>query len=138
MSATDAADGGAYWSCPRCARTWSSCYPEALQRRDAPRRATAGDAGFEEVKRRLEAWLRRLDEQDPWFVLGVRPDAPLDAIRARYRELALAHHPDRGGDPAQMRRIARAWDRIRSLHAAGRIPARPERRRIAAPAADDE
>lgn len=90
----------------------------------APVRSTRPTSDFEEVKRRLEAWLRRLDEQDPWFVLGVHPGADLDEVRARYRELALEHHPDRGGDPVQMRRILHAWDQIRMRLATGRLPHR--------------
>lgn len=36
---------------------------------------------------------RRLD--DPYQVLGVSPDASLEEIRSRYRELLLRYHPDR-------------------------------------------
>jgi len=39
---------------------------------------------------------RHLDgqSQDPWQVLGVPRDADLLAVRARWRELVRAHHPD--------------------------------------------
>jgi hypothetical protein len=142
MSATASADGGAYFSCPRCARTYATCYGEAIRRgagaRTVPSEASSRrDQNFDEVKRRLEAWLRRLDEQDPFFVLGVRPGASMDQVRSRYRELALVHHPDRGGDPNQMRRILRAYDQIRVLHATGRAP-KGEPKRIAAPLIDDD
>jgi hypothetical protein len=127
MSSTPAADGGAYYACPRCARTYSSAYPEVIRRAAGARRpaseaSTRRDEGFAEVKARLEAWLRRLDEQDPYFVLGVKPGASLDEVRSRYRELALEHHPDRGGEANQMRRILRAYDQIRVLLATGRAP----------------
>ena len=142
MSSTAAADGGAYYSCPRCARTYASCYPEVIRRAAGARKpaseaSTRRDDGFAEVKRRLEAWLRRLDEQDPYFVLGVKPDATLDQVRSRYRELALVHHPDRGGEEGQMRRILRAYDQIRVLLATGRAPQGPPKR-IAAPLETDE
>jgi curved DNA-binding protein CbpA len=37
----------------------------------------------------------------PYDVLGLRPDADNDAIRAAFRKAAKAHHPDLNeGDPA--------------------------------------
>lgn len=142
MSATASAAGGAYYSCPRCARTYASTYGETIRKAAGARRAaseasTRRTENFDEVKRRLEAWLRRLDEQDPFFVLGVRPGATMDQVRSRYRELALVHHPDRGGDANQMRRILRAYDQIRVLHATGRAP-KGEPKRIAAHLVDDD
>ncbi|WP_373048950.1 J domain-containing protein [Vulgatibacter sp.] len=142
MSSTAAADGGRYYSCPRCTRTYASIYSETIRkaagvRTPASAASTRPDEKFAEAKRRLEAWLRRLDEQDPFFVLGVRPGANMDQVRSRYRELALVHHPDRGGDERQMRRILRAYDQIRVLHATGRAP-KGEPKRIAAPLVDEE
>ncbi|HWV38334.1 MAG TPA: DnaJ domain-containing protein [Vulgatibacter sp.] len=111
---------GAYFSCARCDRTYASAYDEVV-RRSAGVRPTARvkpapkqDARFRQVKARLESFLRRLDEEDAWYVLGVPPGAPLEEVHARYRELALLHHPDRGGDPEKMRRISRAFEAIRS------------------------
>lgn len=115
-----ASASGAYFSCARCDRTYASSYDEVLRRsagvRPAPRAKPAPqqDARFRQVKARLESFLRRLDEEDAWFVLGVPPGTPLESVHARYRELALQHHPDRGGDPEQMRRIGRAYEAIRS------------------------
>ena len=37
-------------------------------------------------------------EQDHYKVLGVPPDATIDTIKARYRELAKTHHPDVAGE----------------------------------------
>jgi len=47
-------------------------------------------------------------------VLGVPPSASEETVRARFKELALQHHPDRGGDPETMRRLILAYDQIRS------------------------
>ena len=33
----------------------------------------------------------------------------LNEIGQRYRNLAMEHHPDKGGDQEQMARINRAW-----------------------------
>jgi DnaJ like chaperone protein len=61
--------------------------------------------------------------EDPWQVLGVPRDAPLDTVRARWRELVRTHHPDkviaRGLPPetvnlanARIAAINRAWEEI--------------------------
>lgn len=41
--------------------------------------------------------------------LGLGPDADDAALRRAFRELARAHHPDRGGDPARFDRVRRAF-----------------------------
>lgn len=106
--------GTTYVACGRCARTYASVrdevHPAAAR---APRPDDPRDADFERVKRRLEAFLRRLDEQDPCHALGVPPSATLEQVRARYHDLALRHHPDRGGDAATMARFTRAYDQLR-------------------------
>ena len=62
---------------------------------------------------------------DPWLVLGLPRDAPIDAVRARWRELVRIHHPDkviaRGLPPeivtlanARIAAINRAWEEISS------------------------
>lgn len=63
-------------------------------------------------------------EPDPYEVLGVSPDSPAADIRARWRELMRANHPDSlaaRGVPAefiaqasdQVARINAAWDRVK-------------------------
>lgn len=54
------------------------------------------------------------DEQDHYKVLGVPPDASIDTIKARYRELAKKHHPDvSGGDSSpEMARINEAYETL--------------------------
>ena len=46
---------------------------------------------------------------DPYAALGVSPTASHDEIHRAWVELARRHHPDRGGDPAAMRRVNEAW-----------------------------
>lgn len=49
-------------------------------------------------------------------ILGFKPTQPLtlDAIKARRRELAMKHHPDRGGSLAKMQQINDAADVLES------------------------
>lgn len=129
MSQRRGAGDNVYYSCPRCSRTIASMFDEAIRRRAGvrpvvppapPRPRALSDERFDQVKARLDAWMRRLDEADPYHVLGVRPGAPIERVRARYHQLALQHHPDRGGSPREMRRIAGAYETIR-----GRVPPKP-------------
>src|SRR5215471_15955849 len=56
---------------------------------------------------------------DPFEILGVRPDATPEQIRAAYRELALRYHPDKHrGNPleelaaAKLVEINRAYEML--------------------------
>lgn len=52
-----------------------------------------------------------------WQVLGVPQNADADTIQTAYRQLARQHHPDAGGDSAQMARINAAYDAARKVTA---------------------
>jgi curved DNA-binding protein CbpA len=41
--------------------------------------------------------------------MGLPPTATSQQIKRRYRQLAKKHHPDRGGDPREMQRLAAAY-----------------------------
>lgn len=43
-------------------------------------------------------------------VLGVDKQTSLEGVQRAYRVLAGEHHPDRGGDPARMAEINKAWE----------------------------
>jgi curved DNA-binding protein len=47
---------------------------------------------------------------DHYNTLGVPRDADHDTIRKAYRKLAMQHHPDKGGDPAQFQKISEAYE----------------------------
>ena len=62
-------------------------------------------------------------EPDPWQVLGVSPETPIDQVRASWRNLVRESHPDRmiaRGVPEEAVRLAekrliainRAWEAI--------------------------
>lgn len=123
--------GTAYHRCPMCKRMIAGCYDDVLRAVSRAHRgraearaaqaaatpaATAAPAEQDEIARlkaRLDRWLADADSRDPWRVLGLPPGSPLDQARSRFRALAREHHPDRGGDPEQMRKFIRAWHAIR-------------------------
>jgi len=46
----------------------------------------------------------------PWDVLGLPPGAPPEEIKKAYKALAKKHHPDKGGDPEEFKRINKAYE----------------------------
>jgi hypothetical protein len=50
--------------------------------------------------------------RDPYEVLGVRPDAPMSVIKASYRALSNAAHPDKGGSEGQMKELNDALEQV--------------------------
>ncbi len=50
--------------------------------------------------------------EDPYQILGVSRNASEDEIKKAYKKLAMKHHPDKGGDPEQFKKIQGAYDRI--------------------------
>jgi len=59
----------------------------------------------------FEGFARLPPAQDCWQVLGLhRDDSDMDVVHAKHRQLALEHHPDRGGNAETMARINLARD----------------------------
>ena len=50
------------------------------------------------------------EARGPLSVLGLTTAATFAQVKARHRELALQHHPDRGGDAAEFRKIQAAYE----------------------------
>jgi DnaJ-class molecular chaperone len=46
----------------------------------------------------------------PWDVLGLPPGASPEEIKKAYKTLAKKHHPDKGGDPEEFKRINKAYE----------------------------
>jgi hypothetical protein len=107
-----------YYCCPRCHRWASTMYTDAVRRHAGARERRPAEPAtvidFDQIKARMDAWVARLDQDDPFAVLGVSARATPDQVRERYRELARQHHPDRGGDAAEMRRVNEAYEQIRA------------------------
>ena len=119
-----------YYRCPGCHRFVTSTYAEVLRAgasfRSRPRTDQQKEREFTAVKQRLERWLQMLDEQDPYLALGVSPDAPTREVRARFHELAMQAHPDRGGSASGMRKINAAYERVLASRAARVRDGEPE------------
>ena len=110
-----------YYHCAGCGRWVASNYGDEMVRAGTARIDDTPEAtrsqkprDFDKIKERLARWIADIDECDPYQTLGVHPSASEETVRARFHELALRPHPDRGGDPAQMRRLLAAFDRIRA------------------------
>lgn len=72
-----------------------------------------------EAFRRLRAIHLGADADDPYTILGVEPDVSRETLKAAYRALVRAHHPDAfiaRGAPASLVRIAEA--RMAAINAA--------------------
>lgn len=60
-----------------------------------------------------EARQKRLDNQNPYEVLGVPPDAEMKEINQRYRQLARVFHPDmQNGDTSAMKKLNEAYHKV--------------------------
>ena len=71
----------------------------------------------ESVEQLLQSFWKRYVEQDDLQlaleVLGVSDNDTYQHIRQRYRQLAMQHHPDRGGNQQDFQRIQQAFALIR-------------------------
>ncbi|MCX7889082.1 MAG: molecular chaperone DjiA [Rhodobacteraceae bacterium] len=100
-------------------------------REDAFLRAVADAFGIDEAEfRRMAARFDPEAPPDPWAVLGLPPDAPLEAARAAWKQAVRDNHPDvlaARGLPAEALRLAearlvavnRAWEEISRRAGAG-------------------
>jgi hypothetical protein len=63
------------------------------------------------LQRSMQAFAALPPSAIDWrIVLDVSDDADLLTVKSAYRKLAAEHHPDRGGDPAQMAKLNAAWE----------------------------
>jgi DnaJ-class molecular chaperone len=49
---------------------------------------------------------------NPWYILGVEPNASLTAIKKAYKRLAIRMHPDKGGSVADWLHVSQAYEKI--------------------------
>lgn len=104
-----------YFHCPSCSRSATSMYSEVFRADSKMRMRKAvpeSRVALGSVKERLENWLAAIAVADPYRTLGVVAEVSDNVLRERYLTLARQHHPDRGGDAEQMRRINDAYERV--------------------------
>ncbi len=51
---------------------------------------------------------------NPYSVMGVKPSTSFEDAKRIYRKKMLELHPDRGGDPEDMKKVKEAWDLLKS------------------------
>ena len=70
--------------------------------------------GLDDVARQVyQALPAPTRQRDPWEVLGLRPDADLDAIEAVYRTKAKRLHPDAGGSAEAFKELQEAYEQVK-------------------------
>lgn len=62
------------------------------------------------MERAFEGFTTLGNPDNPLTILGLKPGASQDEIKARYRDLARSLHPDAGGDPAHFAKVTAARD----------------------------
>ena len=96
---------------------WRTEQDPRRQVEEAQRRAEEARRQAEEARQQAEAAQRRVQDRDPYEVLGLRSDATLDDVRTAHRRLAKKHHPDKNpGDKASewiFREVQQAWEVLR-------------------------
>jgi hypothetical protein len=75
-------------------------------------RFQAGLPPFVDRQVRVPALAGGVAPAGPHTLLGVKPGASLEELKAAFRRQALAHHPDHGGDPAVFIALKRAYDSL--------------------------
>ena len=51
---------------------------------------------------------------NPYDILGIPQNSSKSTAKTKYRKVAMIHHPDKGGDPEQFKKIKGAWELIES------------------------
>lgn len=51
---------------------------------------------------------------NPYNVLGVQPGCSESELKSAYKKLAMKHHPDRGGDEEEFKRVTEAYEMIKN------------------------
>lgn len=80
------------------------------------RRVELRHGTLELVRATFKGFLLSAPTGRPWYeVLGVDSNASRKEIAAAYRKLATVHHPDKGGQMADMIEINAAWEQTQNM-----------------------
>ncbi|CAC9498751.1 DnaJ domain family protein [Leishmania donovani] len=118
--ATIRAAAGSSMRFMRNTRTAPSATAPFLRRWQLPSTRLSSSCAFVQTDRRWQS--DSAGQQDLYVVLGVRPDATQDEIKAAYKKLALEYHPDRNHQPG-------AEEKFKSISAAYSVVGNREKRR---------
>lgn len=69
--------------------------------------------GLDTVAQQVYQAIAAPRQRDPWEVLGLRPDADIDAIEAVYRTKAKRLHPDSGGSVDAFKELQEAYEAVK-------------------------
>lgn len=64
----------------------------------------------------LDAAKEAVGSGSPYQILGVAEKAPWAEVKSAYRKLVMAHHPDKGGDPATFRKVQGAYEVLEDVY----------------------
>lgn len=56
-----------------------------------------------------------MKNESAYKVLGLNEGASLEEIKSAYRRLAMKHHPDRGGDADEFKKVQAAYDYLNAI-----------------------
>lgn len=59
---------------------------------------------------------RVVNKKSPYDILGVTKESTWDQIKKAFRQLAMQHHPDKGGDPTAFREVRAAFEVLESVY----------------------
>lgn len=55
----------------------------------------------------------KIPQNDPWTILEIEPGSSQQKIKQAYKQKAMLHHPDRGGNIIEFQLIQDAYDRLK-------------------------
>lgn len=64
----------------------------------------------------LDAAKEAVGSGSPYDILGVAKSASWEEIKKAHRKMAMKHHPDKGGNPADFRKIQAAYEILEDRH----------------------
>lgn len=76
--------------------------------RQAPESDEESDE-VEDVDDEEEVVGKQYEEDDYYALLGAEPEASLQELRTKFRQLVIAKHPEKGGDPVEFALLSKAY-----------------------------
>lgn len=90
-------------------------YLEYMARLESYEMTEIADKAFTGFKALPATIQTPLPHRDWWVVLGIKQDANAHEVKAAYREMVAATHPDAGGSQAELDEVRRAYQEWKQL-----------------------